>query len=203
MNEYHISPNTFVKELTCRNGGCEGRTTESHRFKTSCGSWATNFRMLRANSFLRIRSNCDCHVYYTNLTNIRWYWSCSFLPSAKSAFILLPMDCIMCEFCGFKSYGNNPKGWTECIHHLATEHNYRSCDQPTFTCDTHFIEHLIKDHSLSFTHNASRLLPIYQRYIRLSDAAIESSSTRNKTLQRIASPDGSKKFLNSQCGVSQ
>ena len=104
-------------------------------------------------------------------------WSCSFLPSVKEAFIsernsdCATSRCCFCRF-SFNIKIDETENWSSRVRHLETEHNYRGCDQMTFHCAGHFVDHLKWEHNFSGTKNED-----FIRHYRYQ--TIEASSTSN------------------------
>jgi len=108
----------------------------------------------------RQNQQCDCKRF--RLLRLRcnlgrsFNWSCSFLPSAKEAFVSeRNNNCEMsrCCFCRLSFDIDKTEDWSSRVHHLETKHNYRGCAQMTFHCAGRFVDHLKREHAFSGTKN--------------------------------------------------
>jgi hypothetical protein len=81
---------------------------------------------------------------------ICFYWSCSFLSSANSAFYGYQDGIISCCFCDDLDNDHRIEAWHSPdarMEHLV-RHNFRACDQRKYTSFYTFLDHLYEAHTL-------------------------------------------------------
>lgn len=101
-------------------------------------------------------------------SEVQYYWSCSFLPSARYCVSATSNNQIhhwTCQLCSgvWIFHDADVSNWTDRIEHLNYKHRYRACNQQLFTCAWEFLVHLTNEHSLSSPHEIFDLLRSYRR----------------------------------------